>query len=44
MCWQTRYKTKLKVAEDNIPVTKIVRVSSDIIQDIIPKSLEKNGL
>ena len=32
MCWQTRYKTKLKVAEDNIPVTKIVRVSSDIIQ------------
>lgn len=32
MCWQTRYRTKLKVAEDNIPVTKIVRVSSDIIQ------------
>lgn len=32
MCWQTRYKTKLKVAEDNIPVTKIVRVSSNIIQ------------
>lgn len=26
MCWQTRYKTKLKVAKDNVPVTKIVKI------------------
>lgn len=34
MCWTSKYKPKLKVAKDNIPVTKIVKIipKLDIIQ------------
>ena len=32
MCWSSFSKPELKVAGDNVPVTKIVKVSSDIIQ------------